>query len=105
MKNKKLLLIRTDAIGDYILFRNFIEILAQSEKYKDYKIDILCHKSWYELSIKLDKKYINNFFTFDTEKYRVDNWYKLSLENTMEDYVIEERKKTFKPGIVLENYA
>ncbi len=78
--NKKLLIIRLDAIGDYILFRNFIEILAKSKLYKEYKIDMICHKSWYELARELDKKYIDNFFSFDTEKYRLDNFYKINLE-------------------------
>lgn len=81
--NKRLLIIRLDAIGDYILFRNFIKILATHRKYKEYKIDMLCHKSWYELSRELDKKYINNFFSFDKEKYISDNWYKISLENRL----------------------
>ena len=81
--NKKLLIIRLDAIGDYILFRNFIKVLAASREYKEYKIDILCHKSWYELASELDKKHINNFFSFDIEKYKLDNWYKTNLQNKL----------------------
>lgn len=83
MQTKKLLIIQADFIGDYIIFRNFIEILVKSEQYKNYKIDMLCDISWYELAQELDKKNINNFFSFDREKYRVDNWYKINLENRL----------------------
>ena len=41
IKPKSLLLIRLDAIGDYILFRNFIEELKKDEKYKHYSITLL----------------------------------------------------------------
>ena len=44
---------------------------------------MLCHKSWYELSRELDKKYINDFFSFDIEKYKLDHWYKTNLEHKL----------------------
>lgn len=49
---KTLLLVRLDAIGDYVLFRNFIEILKKSERYKGYKITLLgklLAKSWIKI--------------------------------------------------------
>jgi ADP-heptose:LPS heptosyltransferase len=86
MKNKKLLIVRTDAIGDYILFRNFIKYISKSNKYKNYKIDMLCHDSWIELSEFLDKKYISNFISFNSNKYSTDHWYKLSLESELNQF-------------------
>ncbi|HWZ35344.1 MAG TPA: glycosyltransferase family 9 protein [Mucilaginibacter sp.] len=59
---KRLLLIKTDAIGDYIIFRNFIEILKKSEKYRDYQIDLLGNKAWRDLNETYDKQYLNETY-------------------------------------------
>jgi len=58
---KRLLIIKTDAIGDYILFRNFIEVLKGSAKYRDYKVDLLGNPAWRELALKYDAAFINEF--------------------------------------------
>jgi len=59
---KRLLIIKTDAIGDYILSRNFIEIVKKSEVFKDHKIDLLGNKLWQDLSLKYDSPFIEDFF-------------------------------------------
>jgi ADP-heptose:LPS heptosyltransferase len=58
---ERLLIIKTDAIGDYILFRNFIEIVRQSAVFKDYKIDLLGNKLWQELALHYDSPFIDEF--------------------------------------------
>ena len=62
---KRLLLIKTDAIGDYVIFRNFIEILKKSEKYRDYQIDLLGNKIWRDLNEAYDKQYLNETYFID----------------------------------------
>lgn len=64
---KSILLIRLDAIGDYILFRNFIEILKTSDKYKDYSITLVGNIAWRELSETLDGKFIDRFIWINTK--------------------------------------
>lgn len=58
---KRLLLIKTDAIGDYILFRNFIEVVKSSDKYKDHRIDLLGNLLWQDIALKYDAPYIDKF--------------------------------------------
>src|SRR3982751_602647 len=58
---KRLLIIKTDAIGDYILFRNFIEVVKSSETYKDYQVDLLGNTLWQDIALKYDASYINQF--------------------------------------------
>jgi len=58
---KRLLIIKTDAIGDYILFRNFIEIVMKSERFKDYRVDLLGNELWREIALQYDGDYINEF--------------------------------------------
>lgn len=66
VRKNTLLILRTDAIGDYILFRNFIKILKESERFKNYRITLLGNKIWKELAEEYDSKYIDKFIWIDT---------------------------------------
>jgi ADP-heptose:LPS heptosyltransferase len=72
---KRLLIIKTDAIGDYILFRNFIEVINQSDQYKDYKIDLLGNELCKDIALNYDTVFINEFFFI-----RTDNLYNAPLQ-------------------------
>ncbi len=72
----KLLLIRHDGIGDYILFRNFIETLRNSAKFKGYKITLLGNAAWKELAEFLDKDFIDEFIWIDKRKFVTDFFYR-----------------------------
>ncbi|MEP6613429.1 MAG: glycosyltransferase family 9 protein [Mucilaginibacter sp.] len=58
---KRLLIIKTDAIGDYILFRNFIEVVKSSAAYNDHQVDLLGNVLWQDIALKYDAAYINQF--------------------------------------------
>ena len=60
-KQRRLLIIKTDAIGDYILFRNFIEIVKKSALYKDYQIDLLGSSRWEAIALQYDFAFTDNF--------------------------------------------
>lgn len=65
IKLNSLVLIRLDGIGDYILFRNFIETLRKSQKYKNYSITLIGNVDWKNLTEELDYKFIDNFIWID----------------------------------------
>lgn len=69
IKQKSLLLIRLDAIGDYVLFRNFIEVLKKSEKYKEYNITLLGNSAWKGLSEELDSEFVDTFIWLDRRRF------------------------------------
>jgi hypothetical protein len=56
---KRLLIIKTDAIGDFILFRNFIEEVKLSLKYRDYEIELLGNELWKDLVLAYDSRYLH----------------------------------------------
>ncbi|MGC8735038.1 MAG: glycosyltransferase family 9 protein, partial [bacterium] len=87
--NKNILLVRLDAIGDYILFRNFIEVLKNSEKYKGYKITLVGNIAWKEIAEFLDKNFVEEFIWVDVKKF---------LESTIYRFKVlkEISKKTYK---------
>jgi ADP-heptose:LPS heptosyltransferase len=66
--DNKLLLIRLDAIGDYVLFRNFIAELKRSEKYGNHKITLVGNQAWSSLAETLDAEFIERFIWLDRQK-------------------------------------
>lgn len=69
IQSNTLLLVRLDAIGDYVLFRNFIEILKKSNKYKKYKITLCGNIAWKDLAENYDKSFFDNFIWIDRRKF------------------------------------
>lgn len=65
IKKNTLLLLRLDSIGDYVLFRNFIEQLKTSGPYKNYSFTLCGNSWWKDLSESLDNKYIDEFIWVD----------------------------------------
>jgi len=62
---KCLFIIRTDEIGDYILFRNFLQEIRNTEKFKNYKITLIGNKVWRGLAEFLDQQFVDEFIWID----------------------------------------
>jgi len=75
---KTLLIIRLDSIGDYILFRNFLKEIRESEQYKDYKIYLCGNIIWKNLSENLDKNFVDEFIWISRKKFRNNLKYKFN---------------------------
>lgn len=69
VRKNTLLIVRIDAIGDYILFRNFIKIIKESERFRGHKITLLGNKIWKDIAVEYDGKYIDKFIWIDTNKF------------------------------------
>ncbi len=76
IRKNTLLLLRLDAIGDYILFRNFIGILKESQRYREYKITLVGNIAWKDLAENLDKDYIDRFIWIDRNRFEKDPRYR-----------------------------
>jgi ADP-heptose:LPS heptosyltransferase len=74
-KKNRILLVKLDLIGDYILFRNFIEPLVNSKKYNKSELYLLCNSSVKELASELDYKYFKKILSInpytDLNKYSI----------------------------------
>ncbi len=77
--SNKILIIKTDAIGDYILFRNFFEQVRQSNRYKGYEIDLLGNPSWKELALAYDGAYLNHYQWIRNDDYHLAPFKTLKL--------------------------
>ncbi len=67
VNEKSILLIRIDAIGDYILFRNFIEAIRYEKI--GYKFFLLGNILWKDIAKTLDASYIDYFIWIDRHKF------------------------------------
>jgi len=76
---KSLLIIRLDAIGDYVLFRNYLEILKQSSKYQGYKITLCGNSAWKELALEYDAKNVDSFLWIKRKKFYSDIIYRYGI--------------------------
>jgi ADP-heptose:LPS heptosyltransferase len=70
-----ILIIKPDHIGDYIVFRNFIEEIRNIKNYKNCKITCLLNQRVKDIAIFLDKKIVDEFIFIELEKYIIGDWY------------------------------
>lgn len=76
---KTLLLIRLDSIGDYVLLRNFIRLIKETGKYKEYKVTLCGNIIWKELAVTLDSDRIDNFIWLDRKRFNNNPFYKYKI--------------------------
>lgn len=75
-----ILLLRQDAIGDYVRFRNFITVLKTSERFKEYDITLCGNSRWRELSETCDSDTVADFIWLNRARFQSSRPYKyLSL--------------------------
>ena len=68
-KGRNLLIIKLDAIGDYILFRNFLEEIRVSCLYKDYRITFLGNSAVRDIAETLDKGFVDEFIWINRKDF------------------------------------
>jgi ADP-heptose:LPS heptosyltransferase len=84
-KERALLIVRLDAIGDYILFRNYLKVLRESTLFQYHHITLCGNEQWKDLAETLDGSYVDTFvwirldLFWNNLRYRVA---KLRLLNT-----------------------
>ena len=75
-QEKHVIIFRHDGIGDYVLFRNFLEVLKKSPRFASYKITLLGNAAWKDLAKFLDKDYIDEFIWLGKKSFTVDFFYR-----------------------------
>jgi ADP-heptose:LPS heptosyltransferase len=91
-QGKSILIVRPDAIGDYILFRNFIQVIKEHPLYADYKITLVGNIAWKSLAEEFDSQYIDKFIWIDRKKFN-------SKLNYMRSILTEISKKKYDIAI------
>jgi hypothetical protein len=68
-KPKKLLIIRADDIGDYLLFRNQLGMYKQSSRWRDHSITLLGNAAWKDLFAMLDRETVDETIWYNKQEY------------------------------------
>jgi len=79
-KKESLLIVRLDDIGDYLLFRNFFEILKKDNDYGRYNFTLCGNKNYKNIVENYDHNYFNNYIWVDKFKYIHSKIYRLYLK-------------------------
>ena len=77
--NNDLVIIKTDNIGDYILFRNFLPILRKNKRFHKSKITLVANKAYKNLFNTFDKKFVNRVIWIDREKFLYNLIYRVKI--------------------------
>lgn len=92
-REKKLVIIFEELIGDYVLFRNFLQSIRESRKYRNYKITLVCNSLCKELATFLDSQYVDEFIWVNIKKFRINCFYRYIM-------LIYLSRKTFTDLVV-----
>ena len=76
---KKLLIIRLDDIGDYLLFRNQLRMYKRSSRWKDHVITLLGNMSWKPIFSEFDVSSVDDTVWVDKNEYLASASYRLNL--------------------------
>ncbi|TAG32125.1 MAG: lipopolysaccharide heptosyltransferase family protein [Sphingobacteriia bacterium] len=76
---KKLLIVRVDEIGDYILWRNFFAEIVSYYQQRHYEVHFIGNKSWKTLFELFDKKNITQDYWLDKTKFKKNLRYRYNL--------------------------
>ena len=69
IQKNHLIIIRLDDIGDYVLFRNALENIRTSGKFRNWKITLIGNLVWKELCLKLDNAFFDESLWIDKKQY------------------------------------
>lgn len=73
---KKLIVVKLDQIGDYVLFRNFLGIIRNSPKYEDHELTFLGNIECRELAESQDRGVVHRFLWLDKQRYASWKYYR-----------------------------
>lgn len=88
--NKQLLIVRVDDIGDYLLFRNALEIIRNSYTFKDYKITLLGNEAWKGIASHFDLAFIDDFIWLNKHSFFNDKSYQNSFLTDLKNKSFEQ---------------
>lgn len=78
-------IVRLDAIGDYVLFRNSIKILKRNKK-----VFFVGNVLWKDLALELDGKDLDSWLFVNLEKFNKNLFYRIGILSMLSGYQFKE---------------
>jgi len=79
IRSGTLLLIRLDAIGDYVLFHDFLSAIRSAGPFREHRITLCGNRDWKDLALTFDGSFVDDFFWIDRRSFRKNIFYKLAV--------------------------
>ncbi len=107
---KKILLVKLDHIGDYVLFRTLLQTIRNCPKYKNTHITLLGNPIWREIAVTYDNDYVDEWMWLtNRDKCYRQRYEKLlprcistrRVHDEQEKVKVELRKRKFDEVMVL----
>ncbi len=76
---KHLVLVKTDEIGDFVMFRNYFKYFRTSQKFNKYKITLVANAAWKKLYEEFDKDVFDDVIWLDKNKFKMDLLFRFSI--------------------------
>lgn len=92
--DKRLVIVKTDFIGDYFFFRNFIEEIRKDEKFKDYHITLFGNRLWKNIFEEFDSEFVDEVIWFDIYKLSTNLSYRYTK---MKEFIANQYEIAFNP--------
>lgn len=86
---KKLAIVRLDDIGDYLLWRNFIEVYKQSERFANYSITLIGNIVWKDIFDAFDRQAVDDTIWVHKQQYLSSESYRNELWQTIREQKFE----------------
>lgn len=89
-KAKKILVVRVDEIGDYMLWRPFLKEISQYQAYRDWEIHFCGNKNWQSIFDTLDRELVTRCFWMDKTAFKTKMGYRYRFLRSLfrENYTI-----------------
>ncbi len=78
-KSDRLLILKPDEIGDYVIFRNLLAAIRQSATYRNFHITLVANESCKAIFNRYDAPYVDEVIWLNKKKYNRDMYYRFSL--------------------------
>lgn len=84
-----LAILKLDKISDYVIFRNYIEVVKKSKKYKDYKILLIGNIEYKNFARFLDGEIVDKFIWINKNNYKKFPFYRAFILNEVNSLKID----------------
>ncbi|WP_181881787.1 glycosyltransferase family 9 protein [Helicobacter sp. MIT 14-3879] len=84
IKPKSIIILRTDAIGDYLLFCNFLKVIRGH--FKDYNITLVGNNAYKDLCLSLSSKWVDSIIWINRNHFLKKSLYTISLLRKLKLY-------------------
>ena len=88
-KEKTLLLLKTEAIGDYILFRNFIEQVKKSKRFAGYRLILIGNELWKDMALAYDASFIDECIWINRNLFVKNSNYRKQILRQVNELQVE----------------